>query len=109
MRSAMRATGKRTTDYLLIDVSNSFVKLAFATTKKIGTSSRVPTSKLTANALRRILRGHKVGTIVVSSVVPKKNRAISAAAGTARVLFLNPKLDLGGRIDYQKQRSIGAD
>jgi type III pantothenate kinase len=105
----MRAAGKRTTDYLLIDVSNSFVKLAFATTEKIGTPHRVPTSKLTANALRRILRGHKVGTIVVSSVVPKKNRAISAAAGSARVLFLNPKLDLGVGIDYPRPRSIGAD
>src|SRR5712671_3307106 len=109
MRSAMRATGKRTTDYLLIDVSNSFVKLAFATTKKIGTSSRVPTSKLTVAAMQRILRGHTVGTIVVSSVVPTKNKAISAAAGTARVLFLNPKLDLGVGIDYPKPRSIGAD
>jgi pantothenate kinase type III len=73
MRSAMGAAGKLTTDYLLIDISNSFVKLAFATTRKIGKSVRLPTSKLTATALRRILRGHKVGAIVVSSVVPKKN------------------------------------
>ena len=105
----MRATGRFRNDYLLIDVSNSFVKLAFATTKKIGMSRRVPTSKLTVAAMRRILRGHKVGTIVVSSVVPKKNRAIAAAAGTARVLFLNPKLDLGVGVDYPKPRSIGAD
>ena len=33
MRSAMRAAG--TSDYLLIDISNSFVKLAFATTGTI--------------------------------------------------------------------------
>jgi len=105
----MRSKHSLTTDYLLIDVSNSFVKLAFATKEKIGTPRRVPTSKLTANALRRILRGHKVGTIVVSSVVPKKNKAISAAAGTTRVLFLNPKLDLGVGIDYPKPRAIGAD
>jgi len=105
----MRAARKFTTEYLLIDVSNSFVKLAFATAKKIGTPARLPTSKLTANALRRILRGRKVGTIVVSSVVPRKNKAISAGAGTARVLFLNPKLDLGVGIDYPRPRSIGAD
>ena len=109
MRSAMRGAGKLTTDYLLIDVSNSFVKIAFATAKKIGTPSRLPTSKLTATALRRILRRRKVGTIVVSSVVPKKNKAISAAAGATRVLFLNPKLDLGVGIDYPQPRSIGAD
>jgi type III pantothenate kinase len=105
----MRAAGKFTTDYLLIDVSNSFVKLAFATVKEIGKPARLPTSKLTATALRRILRGRKVGTIVVSSVVPQKNKAISAGAGTARVLFLNPKLDLGVGIDYPRPRSIGAD
>jgi type III pantothenate kinase len=107
MRAAMRAAGKF--DYLLIDISNSFVKLAFASTEKIGKSARLPTSKLSAAAMRRILRGRQVATIVVSSVVPKKNKAISAAAGSARVLFLNPKLDLGVGIDYPRPRSIGAD
>jgi type III pantothenate kinase len=105
----MRAAGKLTTDYLLIDISNSFVKLAFATSRRIGKTARLPTSKLTAAAVRRILRGRKVGAIVVSSVVPKKNKAITAAAGSARVLFLNPKLDLGVGIDYPRPQSIGAD
>src|SRR5258707_15051257 len=100
MRFVMRAAGKLTTDYLLVDISNSFVKLAFATTGKIRNPSRLPTSKLSAVAMRRILRGHKVGAIVVSSVVPKKNKAIVAAAGSAQTLFLNPKLDLGVGIDY---------
>lgn len=105
----MRVRGSFTSDYLLIDVSNSFVKLAFATTLKIGKSSRLPTSKLTIAALRRILRGRKVRAIIVSSVVPKKNRAISSAAGSARVFFLSSKLDLGVGIDYPRPRSIGAD
>jgi type III pantothenate kinase len=109
MRSGMRAAGKLTTDYLLIDISNSFVKLAFATTRKIGKPARLPTSKLTAAALRRILRRHKVGAIIVSSVVPKKNKAITGAAGAVRVLFLDAKLDLGVGIDYPRPRSIGAD
>ena len=100
---------RQTTDYLLIDVSNSFVKLAFATRKKIGKTRRLATAGLTAAAMRRILRGHNVGSIVVSSVVPKKNKAIKAAAGSARVLFLNPKLDLGVGVDYPNPRSIGAD
>jgi type III pantothenate kinase len=105
----MRAAGKLTMDYLLIDISNSFVKMAFATTQKIGKPARLPTSKLTAASLGRILRRHKIGTIVVSSVVPKKNRAITAAAGSVRVLFLNPKLDLGVGIEYPRPQSIGAD
>jgi type III pantothenate kinase len=105
----MRARPGLTTDYLLIDVSNSFVKFAFATREKIGKTRRLATARLTAAAMRRILRGHNVGSIVVSSVVPKKNKAIKAAAGSARVLFLNPKLDLGVGVDYPNRRSIGAD
>src|SRR4051812_4405481 len=105
----MRGVRKLTTDYLLIDISNSFVKLAFSTSEEIGKPTRLATGRLTATALRRILRGRKVRTIVVSSVVPKRNNAIRAAAGSARVLFLNPKLDLGVGIKYPKPRSIGAD
>src|SRR3954470_19161692 len=105
----MRARPGLTTDYLLIDVSNSFVKLAFATTEKIGKTIRTPTSRLTAAALRRILRGRNIRAVVVSSVVPKRNRAIRAAAGKTRILFLSPKLDLGVGIDYPAPRSIGAD
>jgi type III pantothenate kinase len=96
-------------DYLLVDISNSYVKLAFASRERIGKPSRHPTGKLTAATMRRILRGRKVETIVVSSVVPKKNKTITAAAGSARTLFLSPKLDLGVGIDYPAPKSIGAD
>lgn len=96
-------------EYLLVDISNSYVKLAFASRKRIGKPMRHPTNKLTATTMRGILKGRNVRTIVVSSVVPKKNRAIVAAAGSARTLFLTPKLDLGVGIDYPSPRSIGAD
>ena len=105
----MRAVAKGLSDYLLVDISNSYVKLAFASRQRIGKPARLPTSKLSAAALRRILRRRKVETIVVSSVVPKKNNAIVAGADSARVLFLTPKLDLGVGIDYPAPRSIGAD
>jgi type III pantothenate kinase len=105
----MRTARKLATDYLLVDISNSFVKLAFATVEKIGKAIRLPTKELTATAMRRILRRRKVRTIVVSSVVPKKNKTIVAAAGSARTLFLSSKLDLGVGIDYPAPRSIGAD
>lgn len=105
----MHAAAKRTTDYLLVDISNSFVKLAFATTERIEKPIRLPTRALTAKAMRQILRRRKVGTIVVSSVVPKKDRAILAAAGSTRTLFLNAQLDLGVGVDYPAPRTIGAD
>src|SRR5436853_6153346 len=106
MRSGMRTGGKLTTDYLLIDISNSFVKLAFATSRKIAKPSRLATGRFTTAALRRILRGSRVEAIVVSSVVPKKNKAITAAAGAGRVLFLNPQLDRGAGPDYPSAHSV---
>jgi type III pantothenate kinase len=101
--------GKRPTDYLLIDISNSYTKLAFATRQRLAKPTRHPTNRLTVAFLRRLLRGRSVKTIVVSSVVPRKNKAIAAAAGSSRLLFLNPQLDLGVGIDYPAPRSIGAD
>jgi type III pantothenate kinase len=101
--------GKRTSDYLLVDISNSYTKLAFATKRRLAKPTRHPTNELTAAVLRRILRGRRVETIVVSSVVPEKNKAIAEAAGSLRVLFLSPQLDLGVGIDYPAPRSIGAD
>jgi type III pantothenate kinase len=100
---------RATTEYLLVDISNSYVKLAFASRDRIGRPRRIPTSNLTATVMRRILRGRKVQTIIVSSVVPKKNRAIVAASSSSRTLFLTPKLDLGVGIDYPAPHSIGAD
>jgi type III pantothenate kinase len=101
--------GKRPTEYLLIDISNSYTKLAFATRQRLGKPARHPTKGLTVALLRRLLRGRSVKTIVVSSVVPRKNKTIAAAAGSSRLLFLSPQLDLGVGIDYPTPRSIGAD
>src|SRR5438067_1948866 len=105
----MGATRKQTTDYLLIDISNSYTKLAFATRRRLSKPIRIPTAELSAASLRRILATQSARTIFVSSVVPKKNKAIMAAAGSGCVLFLSPKLDLGVGIDYPDPRSIGAD
>ena len=105
----MRAAGQRATDYLLVDISNSFTKLAFATRHKIGKPIRRPTDELTGPVLRRILRGRSAETVVVSSVVPRKDRVVARAAGSSRLLFLGPGLDLGIGIDYPAPRTIGAD
>src|SRR4030095_16959431 len=105
----IRAGGERTIDYLLVDISNSYTKLAFATKKRLGKPIRHPTNELTVAILRRILCGRNVEAGVVSSVVPRKNEGIIATAGSARLLFLNPQLDLGVGIDYPAPRSIGAD
>lgn len=93
----------------MIDVSNSFTKLAYATSKKISRPMRVPTREMNATYLARILRARKIDMLVVCSVVPKKNGEIKKAAKQLRVLSLKPGLELGVGIDYPNPKTIGAD
>ena len=100
----------RRSDYLLIDVSNSYAKLAFASRERVSNPTRVPTSALSSSVVAEFLRRRQVKKLVVSSVVPTRNSAISKAAhNKAQVLWLDWKLKLGVTIDYPKPESIGAD
>jgi type III pantothenate kinase len=99
----------RATNYLLIDISNSFTKLAFASRARIGRPNRIATSRLTSAYLRSFLKGRQINAFVVSSVVPKKNRAVKMAAGKIKILWLGPQLKLGVGIDYPAPKTIGAD
>jgi len=96
-------------NYLLIDVSNSFTKIAFATQQRISKPTRIPTEALTMKSLRRLLRNQEFDVIAVSSVVPKKNAVIRATLKGKRILFLTPAVKLGVGIDYPKPKEIGAD
>jgi type III pantothenate kinase len=97
------------TKYLLIDISNSFTKVAFASPKRIARPGRIATRKLTAAYLRGFMKRHKIDMFVVCSVVPKKNREVKSAAGKTRVLWLSPRVMLGVGIDYPSPKTIGAD
>ena len=100
----------RRSDYLLIDISNSYAKLAFASEERVSKPARIRTSELSSNVVAEFLRRRQVKKLVVSSVVPTKNSAISKAAhNKAQVLWLDWKLKLGVTIDYPKRASIGAD
>ena len=99
----------RAKNYLLIDISNSFTKLAVSSPKRISRPSRIPTPQLTSAYLRRFVRGRKIDMFVVCSVVPKKNREVRSAAGKTRTLWLGPNLKLGVGIDYPAPKTIGAD
>lgn len=96
-------------NYLLIDISNSFTKLAFATRRRISKPKRIPTEKLSAASIRQLLRRHTIDIVAVSSVVPKKNVIIRAAAKGKKILWLTPKIKLGVGIDYPNSKEIGAD
>jgi type III pantothenate kinase len=100
----------RHSDYLLIDISNSYAKVAFASRERLSHPRRIPTAELSSSVIAEFLRRRAVKKLVVSSVVPTKNSAISKAArNKAQVLWLNWKLNLGVTIDYPKPQSIGAD
>jgi type III pantothenate kinase len=100
----------RCSDYLLIDVSNSYAKLAFASRERVSNPARIPASEISSSVVAEFLRRRQVKKLVVSSVVPAKNSAISKAAhNKVQVLWLDWKLKLGVTIDYPKPESIGAD
>src|SRR5437867_1834426 len=104
-----RSASTPTTDYLLVDISNSYTKLAFASATRISAPVRIATSKLSSSVVTGFLRKQRVRKVVVSSVVPRKNPAISKAIGKLEALWLDSTLNLGVRIDYPKPKSIGAD
>src|SRR6266849_9164690 len=99
----------RMADYLLVDISNSYTKLAFASATRISAPVRIATSKLSSSVVTGFLRKQRVRKVVVSSVVPRKNPAISKAIGKLEALWLDSTLKLGVGIDYPKPKSIGAD
>jgi type III pantothenate kinase len=100
----------RRSDYLLIDISNSYAKLAFASRERVSKPARIPTSELSSSVVAEFLRRRQVKKLVISSVVPTKNSAISKAAhNKVQLLWLDWKSKLGVAIQYPEPRSIGAD
>ncbi len=57
----------------------------------------------------KIIRRRKIQLVVVSSVVPAKNKIIRRAAKAVPVLFVSAKCNLGVGVDYPVPSSIGAD
>ena len=93
-----------------MDVSNSYAKLAFASRERVSNPARIPTSELSSSVVAEFLRRRQVQKLVISSVVPAKNSAISKAArNKVQALWLNWKLKMGVTIEYPKPESIGAD
>ena len=109
----------RATKYLLVDISNSFTKLAFASRARISRPRRIGTDKFTSAFLRGFIKrrsprrvrpmANKIDIFVVASVVPEKNREVRKAMGKSKVLWLSPRLKLGVGIDYPEPKTVGAD
>jgi type III pantothenate kinase len=96
-------------DYLLIDISNSFTKLAFATRRRISKPKRTETPRFNNAVLKRFIRDRQIDVVVVCSVVPKKNAVVRSAAKGTKILWVTPEIQLGVGIDYPNPKKIGAD
>lgn len=96
-------------NYLLIDISNSFTKAVSASSRRLGKVARIATPKLSARFVRDLLGKGKIDLLVVASVVPRKNRAITTAAGGRKIVWVNARTRLGVGVDYPNPKTIGAD
>jgi len=95
-------------EFVLVDISNSFTKIAFASRHRLGRVHRLPTKNLSAFALRQLLGKKTSLHTVVASVVPKKNALIQKHF-RGPVCWVSHKISLGIGIDYPKPATIGAD
>lgn len=93
---------------LLIDISNSFTKLALADSDRLLQRRKLPTNNLSPETLRKIIKGWKFQRIVFCSVVPSCDQTILNTLSVP-VLQLTAKINLGIGIDYPKPSTIGAD
>jgi len=93
---------------LVIDISNSFTKFALADRGRLGRVHRVPTRELTAKSFAAGVASLRFDAVVLSSVVPRRTRAIFRALRSP-ILEINHLAPLGIGIEYPKPESIGAD
>ena len=95
--------------FLLIDVSNSFTKLALASPARLLEVKKIPTPKLTVKSLRKAVGPWDFKRAVISSVVPKTDKVLRKFLKGKKILRVGPKLNLGVGIDYPNPKRIGAD
>lgn len=94
--------------FVLVDISNTFTKIALSSRNKLGKVFKTPTTSLSEKAIRDIL-GNKVPLhAVVASVVPAKS-ALMDKVLPGPVCHVGHTVNLGIGIDYPKPASIGAD
>lgn len=98
-----------TGEFLLIDNSNSFTKVALASRKAVLATRKLPTRTLSSARFRETIRGWRFERTILSSVVPRAGVMITKALAPGPVLSVNASVNLGVGIDYPRPRTIGAD
>lgn len=101
--SARAGTVKRSNRVLLVDVSNTFTKLAVFSGGRIGRVTKVPTRELGKAALPSAY-----DRAVISCVVPEAKLILSRRL-RGRVTWLDHRTKTGVLISYPEPSTIGAD
>lgn len=96
-------------EFLLIDISNSRTKIAGSDRERLSDQHAIiPTKILSAETLAELPWTKNASRVVLSSVVPEKNRVLQEIYGD-RLLIVSHDIELGVQIDYPQPETIGAD
>ncbi|MEQ1852802.1 MAG: type III pantothenate kinase [Chthoniobacteraceae bacterium] len=98
-----------TSEFLLIDNSNSFTKFALSSRERLGAVRRLRTSELDAAKLRSVLKGWRFKRVVLCSVVPQKAEVLERFLRGFPLHRVSHRSRLGVGIEYPKPQRIGAD
>jgi len=97
----------RRADYLLVDVSNSFTKIAFVRDGRHVQQRHLPTGSIDGARMATLVKGWEIRLAVISSVVPSRNAAF-VLPGTP-IHWVSHRSPLGVSVDYPRPSTIGAD
>ena len=98
------------TRLLLIDVSNSFTKIAFThKDSQVRDVERIATKDLCEATLRSIIGSRSYSMCVFCSVVPSKNHEIRCFSRNTRIIQVDADANLGVTIDLPDPGGVGAD
>lgn len=94
--------------FLLIDVSNTFTKMALATDRAVGQVKKIPTREVSSDRVLEIAAGKSLDLVVLCSVVPTVTRRLMKGI-PGEVLLVGAEQCGGLAVDYPSPDSIGAD
>jgi type III pantothenate kinase len=94
---------------LLIDVSNSWTKVAWGRGLKVQKTALCETPQLNATLIQQWIKKHRPDHILACSVVPTQTKLLQRLLPPAQLTLLHSEQDLPIRINYPKPKTIGAD
>jgi type III pantothenate kinase len=96
-------------DFLLINLNNSFTKIALASPRRVGRVERIRTAELSAAKIAAVVGDRRFSHAVLASVVPAKSAAVRSALRGKPLIEVTSRTRLNVGIDFAKPETIGAD